>query len=477
MLSLLVVSLWLRLTAPRTPEPVPVAVRPSSIAVLPFRNTNPDSSYDYLGYGLGADLSRLLGELPGLSVAPTRWPVAASNGGNARALGERLNVGTILQGTVRPAAGQIRVTAHLIDVNAGFDLWSETYDAPAADLLRVQREIAQAIAATLRLPVSAGTTRRAPPSGEAYDAYLAGTYLLVRGDSRDAAAAVGHLARAIRLDSSFALAYAALAEAQMPRHQPDLPPRLTMLTAQSAALRALELDSTLASAHRLLGEIQFGYHRNWAAADSEFQRAIALAPRSPDGYQAYSRFLLAMGKPAESLAMSRRAFELSPLSAAAQEQLGWHYVHARELDLGRQALARAIALDSTWWRPHFDLALLEQGASNYGQARRHVEDAGHRAPLRLEILVSGVQLIALSGQPDSARGMMRGFRAPFWRVPPYLEACLQAALGDRTKAFASLNQAVLERSEQVPLLRLDPRLDVLRADPRFSRLVKRLGLP
>jgi Tfp pilus assembly protein PilF len=250
-----------------------------------------------------------------------------------------------------------------------------------------------------------------------------------------------------------------------------------MLTAESAALRALELDSTLASAHRLLGEIRFGYHRNWPAAEAEFQRAVALAPRSPEGYQAYSRFLLAMGKPAESLAMSRRAVELSPLSAAAQEQLGWYYVHTRELDPAREALEHAIQLDSTWWRPHFDLALLEQVASNYGQARAHLHQAALRAPLRLELLVAGVQLMALAGQADSARSRMMGFRAPFWRVPPYLEACLQAALGERTKAFASLDQAVLERWEQVPFLRLDPRLDALHADPRFGRLVKRLGLP
>lgn len=114
------------MSAPRTPEPVRVAVRPSSVAVLPFLNTNPDSSYDYLGYGLGNDLSRVLAELPGLTVAPTRWPVDAGGAVNPGVLGRRLGVGTLLQGTVRPAGGRIRIAAHLIDVSEGFDLWSET---------------------------------------------------------------------------------------------------------------------------------------------------------------------------------------------------------------------------------------------------------------------------------------------------------------------------------------------------------------
>ena len=177
--------------------------------------------------------------------------------------------------------------------------------------------------------------------------------------------------------------------------------------------------------------------------------------------------------------MSLRAVELNPLSPAALEQLGWHYLHIRDFDRGRETLARAIQLDSSSWRPHFDLALLEQAAANYGRARTHLSNAARRAPLRLAPRIAAAQLMALSGQPDSARVMMQGLRPPFWptAVPPYLEACVQAALGERSKAFASLEQAMVERSELLPYLRIDPRLDQLRADPRYARLVKRLRLP
>jgi TolB-like protein/Tfp pilus assembly protein PilF len=477
--GLLLLTLWLRLTAP-TPAapPVKVAARPNSIAVLPFINTNPDSTDDYLGVGLASGLTRTLSRLAGIRVADQAS--AFSEWGDPLGRGRRLQVGTVLEGTLRRVGDQLRVTARLVDVNQGFELWSETYDRRSAEVLQVQEEIVRAVAATLRLPVADSAAlqlRRPTSSSEAYDAYMVGRYRLGRSGPNDAAEAVANFTRAIRLDSSFAVAYAALAEAQMPRYQEELPPRLTLLTAESAARTALQLDSTLAGPHRTLGEIRWGYSRDWPGAEAEFRRAIELAPSGPDAHQAYARFLFAMDRRAEALALGQRAVELSPLSPAARENLGWLYVHARDFDRAREALARSIQLDSTNWRPHFDLMLLEQAATNYGQARAHLERATRRALLRLDLRVSWVQLLALSGQADSARAYMQGFHSPFWRVPPYLEACMQAALGDRAKAFASLEQAVAERSELVPYLRIDPRLDPLRADPRFARLVRRLRLP
>ena len=475
--GLLLVSVWLRFSAPPTPHPVKITARPSSIAVLPFRNTNPDSSDNYLSYGLGAEIARMLGRMPGLTLADVTWPPVAAE--NPVELGERAGVGSVLEGTVRRAGGRLRVTAHLVDVGEGFDLWSETYEAPASDLQQVQGEIVNAIALTLRLPAENSTQIRRPTNNTAaYDAYLGGTYLLARGDSRDGFETVSRLIRAVRLDSNFALAHAALAQAQMPEVQQELPPRLTLLTAESAARRAIQLDSTLASPHRVLGEIRMGYYRDWPGAEREFQRAIALAPSSPEGYAAYARFLLAMGRADSALAIGRRAALLNPLSPEAEEQLGWLYLHTRELDQAREVLSRAIQRDSLDWRPHFDLGLLELSAANYGRARDHLENSVRRAPLRLELHVAWAQLLALAGQSDSAMIFMQQFRYPFWKwVPPYLEATMQAALGQRSKAFASLEQAAAERSELVPYLRIDPRLDQLRADPRFSRLVKRLQLP
>jgi serine/threonine-protein kinase len=397
-------------------------------------------------------------------------------------VGRRLGVGTVLEGTIRRAGERLRLTVHLVDVSEGFDLWSETYDRSTADLLQIQDEIRQAIAGALRvgMPDSANRFRSPTSSPEAYDDYLVGLYLLEAGSGKDRSQAVTYLERAVRYDSAFALAYAALAEAHLPDPSfASLPPRPAMLSAQTAALRALELDTTLADPHRTLGAIRFGYHRDWPAAEVEFTRAIALEPRSSQGYRDYSRFLLAMGRTDESLQASERALELSPADPATVAHLGWHYLHARQYAPAREALERAILMDSTDWRPHFDLALLEQTAGNYPQALTHLERAGHLAPSRIDIMVAGAQLQALTGDSQRAGATLRWLesRPTSEYVSPYHIACVQATLGRRTEAFASLARAVKERSELVPYLGIDPRLDTLRADRRFTRLLRQLRLP
>jgi TolB-like protein/Tfp pilus assembly protein PilF len=481
LLGLFVVSLWVRLAAPRRPEPAPVAARPSSLAVLPFVNTNPDSADDYLGYGVAAELTRSLSQVPGLSVADRGAAFSRSTGDPLR-LGRQLGVGTVLEGTIRRAGERLRLTVHLVDVGEGFDLWSETYDRTAADLLQIQNEIRDAIASTLRVGLPDAADRFSPStsSPEAYDAYLAGIYLLEEAGGNDPQRAVTYLERAVRSDSGFALAHAALAEAHLPGGSyQSQPPRLAMLAAQAAALRALELDSTLAAPHRTLGTIRFGYNRDWPAAEAQFTRVIALEPRSSQGHQAYSRFLLAMGRADQSLQASERAVELSGGGAPSVGHLGWYYLHARQYGPARETLERAIEMDSTGWRAHFDLALLEQALGNYQQAMAQLERAGKLAPSRIEVMALGGQLQALAGDTVRARSTLRWLQDPssLRYVSPYLIACVQAALGQRTAAFASLERAVKDRSEMVPYLRIDPRVDSLRSDRRFPRLLRRLRLP
>jgi TolB-like protein/Tfp pilus assembly protein PilF len=478
------VSLWLRFAVPVRSEPVRVAARPSSLAVLPFVNTNPDSADDYLGYGFAAELTRALDRLPGLSVAARSSAFGLQGRGEPpRTIGRRLNVGTVLEGSIRRAGERLRVTTHLVDVNEGFDLWSDTYEREAGDLLAVQREIERAIAGALRIPItedSASAPRQPTGNPAAYDAYLAGTYLLDQPGPDALREAVAYLNRAIRLDSSFALAHAALAEAYLPAAgREELPPRVAMPRAEAAALQALKLDSTLAEAHSTLGAIRFLYYRDWRGAESELRRAIAMDPGSAEAQHAYSHFLLAMGRSDESLEKMEKAVQLSPEAPSLGQHLGWHYLHARRYPEARKSLARAIELDSTAWRAHFDLALLEQTAGNYDQALGHL-----KVPLLLEPEHPAVQLAlgqihALSGRTDEARAILERLQADARQryISPYLIGCLQAVLGQRVQAFASLDRAVRQRSALVPYLRIDPRLDPLRTDRRFSRLLRQVRLP
>ncbi len=483
-MSLLVGSLWLRATAPGSGAPVRAAVRANSMAVLPFTNASPDSADNYLGHGVAAELTRSLNQLPGLRVTARSSAFGVQRGeGDPRVTGRRLNVGAVLQGSVRRSGDRLRVTAHLVDVDDGYDLWSETYERSPGDIFAIQDEIRDAVAGTLRIPSAGDSTlssSRMTSNLAAYDAYLAGRYLLEQFTPGTAPRAINYLTRAVRLDTSFARAYVALAEAYLRRGGLESePPLVALPLAKAAVTRALELDSTLAQAHTTLGDIHFGFDRNWRSAEVEFRRAIALEPSWPEAYHAYSHYLLAMGRIDEAREAAERAIELSPAAPELIRHLGWHYLHVREYGRAREALWRAIDLDSGAWRPHLDLALLEQVTGNYGEAATHLRIPLRVAPQRAEVQVALGQTYASSGRADSAQAILRRLleAAEQRYISPYLIGALQGSLGQRTQAFASLNRAVKERSDLVVYLRIDPRVDSLRTDRRFPRLLRQLRLP
>jgi tetratricopeptide (TPR) repeat protein len=225
--------------------------------------------------------------------------------------------------------------------------------------------------------------------------------------------------------------------------------------------------------------VRFGYHRDWSSAEAEFRRGIALDSSSPEGYEAYSRFLLAMGRRDESLEANEEAVKLSPTSFRSLEQLGWYQLYSRHYDQARETLARVIALDSTAWRPRFYVAQADQALGRYDDAITHLQAALQQAPGRAELRAALGQVYARSGRIEEARTILTGMLEQSQQryVSPYLVATVQAALGQRRQAFASLTRALTERSQLVGYLGIDPRLDSLRTDPRFAPLLRRLRLP
>ncbi len=276
-LGLLGVTLWLRYTAPipapvgRVPEP-----RPSSIAVLPLVNASPDTANEYFSDGITEELTAALGRVPGLRVAaPSSAFSLKGRNEDPQELGRRLNVATVLEGSVRLDDDRLRLTVHLVSVSEGFDLWSETYERPATHLLAVQNEIARSVVAALRAP-GAGQLppSEAPTSSlEAYTTYLRARHEMGRAGQTSQATAL--FEEAIRLDSTFAPAWAGLAAAHAQAAVAGgARPADAMPAARTAALRALSLDSTLAVAHSTIARVRFLYDWEWSGADSAFQRAL-----------------------------------------------------------------------------------------------------------------------------------------------------------------------------------------------------------
>ena len=483
-LALLVVSLWLRATTPTRGQPLPPAARASSLAVLPFVNTSPDVADNYLGHGLAAELTRRLARVQGLRVSPRSSAFAPRQvQGDPRIAGRRMGVAAVLMGSIRRSGDRLRVTARLVDVDEGFDIWSETFERQSSEVFDIEDEIRIAVADALRAPLGRESTAgqlRPTTSVLAYDAYLAGQYELDHPAPGSARRAQAHLTRAVRLDSAFARAHAALAEAHMLRGGPDaMSPVMAIPLAKAAVLRALDLDSTLAEAHATLGTIRFVFDHNWSEAELEFRRALALDPTAAELYPPYARFLSALGRMEESRGFIERALQLSPLSPGLTHQLGWHYLHARQYDRARETLLGAMAMDTSAWRMNLDLALLEHAAGNYPAAEAHLWRAEASASQRAELVAATAQLQAAQGKSEEAKTLLSQLQtsASDRYISPYLIASVQASLGQRSAAFASLDRAVKERAELIAFLRIDLRVDSLRTDRRFARLLRQLRLP
>jgi eukaryotic-like serine/threonine-protein kinase len=391
-------------------------------------------------------------------------------------------VGTVLEGSVRQSGDRLRVSLHLVSVSEGFDLWSETYERPAGDVFAVQGEIAQAVVAAMRVPGAPSTTPAVgpTPSLEAYAAYLRGRHALGRARGGEPSRAAGLFEEAIRLDSTFALAWAALSAAHALRAIAEgVRPADAMPAAQVAAGRALALDSTLSMAHTTLGLVSFLYDRDWGAADSAFQRALRINPNRPEVHHWYAHLLVALGQWDEALLHGRRAEELTPLDPETIAHLGWHYLYAKRYAEAREQLDRAVGVDSSRATTRALLGLLAEVLGDYELAESHYRGVLERVPGDVEALASLGRVHALDNRPDDAQAVLAQLDSLSAEryVSPYLLAGIAEPLGDRRRAFAWLEEAVADRAGQMVYLSLDPRLDGLRGDRRFARIRRSVGLP
>lgn len=483
-LALFAVTLWLRYTAPR---PAPAAIvtepRPSSIAVLPLVNASPDSANEYLSDGVTEELTAALERMPGLRVAaPSSAFAVRRRSEDPREAGRRLDVATVLEGSVRQAGDRLRVTVHLVNVREGFDLWSETYERLPGEVFAVEQEIARSVVAALRIRGAGPLPAAAAPTSslDAYTAYLRGRHAMARPGAADPTRATTLFQEAIQFDSNFAPAWAGLGAAHALRATAEgARPADAMPAARTAAIRALALDSTLAVAHGTVALVRFLYDWEWNGADSAFQRALIVNPSRPEVHRWYSLLLMALGRRDEAMVHARRALDLSPLDPETIAHFGRLHLYARRYADARESLERAQAVDTSLAGPRYQLGLLAEMLGDHELAESHYRAALDRAPGDLELLASLGRAHALDGRPEDAGAVLAkldSLSADRY-VSPYLLAGIAEAQGDTRRAFAWLEEAVADRAGQLVYLSLDPRLDRLRGDRRFARIQRSVGLP
>lgn len=473
------------LVAPPPPPP-PTSLGPESraIAVLPFVNSSTDPENEYFSDGITDELITALTKVEGLHVASRTSVFALKNvREDVRALGARLNVSAVLEGTVRKAANRLRITAQLTSVADGRTLWSERYDREMADVFAIQDEIAGTIVRTLRSTLLGElgdpTPVRYTANVRAYSLYLKGRFWWNRRSQAAIKEGIGFFEQAIREDPRYALAYSGLADSYaLDLDYRGAPVIEGMERARAEARKAIALDDTLAEAHTSLGWVTFIYDWDWVGAEREFSRAIELNPRYSTARQWHSWFLAAMGRFDEALAEGRAAIELDPLSVSIRRSMGWLQYYARHLDGALENLRRALVMNPTAEETHRLLGLVYAQQGLYDEATASFREAVSNSEGDMLSYAGLGHVAALAGRADEARAVLKELeeRQRTRYVSPVALAMIQVALGDVDASFDLLEKAHQERRGWLAYLRIEPVLDPLRSDRRFHRLLERMRL-
>jgi serine/threonine-protein kinase len=455
-----------------------------AIAVLPFVNSSADPENEYFSDGITDELITALTKVEGLRVASRTSVFALKNlREDVRALGARLNVSAVLEGTVRKAGNRIRITVQLTSIADGRTLWSERYDREMADVFAIQDEIAGTIVQTLRSTLLGElgdpTPVRYTANVRAYSLYLKGRFWWNRRSQAAIKEGIGFFEQAIQEDPGYALAYSGLADSYaLDLDYRGAPVVEGMERARAEARKAIALDETLAEAHTSLGWVTFIYDWDWVGAERELSRAIQLNPRYSTAHQWYSWFLAAMGRFDEALAEGRAAMELDPLSVSIRRSMGWLQYYARHFDGALENLRRALVMNPTAEETHRLLGLVYTQQGLYDEASASFREAVSNSESDMLSYAGLGHVAALRGQADEARVVLRELeeRQRTRYVSPVALAMVQVALGEVDASFDLLEKAHQERRGWLAYLRIEPILDPLRSDPRFHGLLERMRL-
>jgi serine/threonine-protein kinase len=456
-----------------------------SIAVLPFLNLSADPDNEYFCDGLAEELLGALTKIRRLFVV-ARASAFSFKGKDldAREIGRRLNVNTILEGSVKKAGDQLRVSVRLINADSGFQLWSERFDRRMTDLFALQDEITLAIIEQLKVELlekeKLALLGRRQGNLEAYNLYLKGRYFWAQRP-QGINKAIEYFELAIGKDPHSALARAGLADCYVTLGSWEngvLPPVQAMAKAKAAATRALELDSRLADAHATLAYRTTHYDWDWTTAEAQYRRALELNPNYAVGHHWYSHYLTAMGRTAESLAASKRCLELDPLDLVINTHMAWHHHFARQYEEAVEQCWKTNELHpNSFWPPYFfALAYQQQGkvAEAAAEFKKAIQMSGS-----VTFTTAGLgHLYASAGKSAEARAILDELRSRAQKsyVPSYDLALVRTGLGWTDDAFEWLNKALEERSGWLTYLKAEPRLDSLRGDSRFNELLRRVRL-
>ncbi|MBA3260592.1 MAG: protein kinase [Gemmatimonadales bacterium] len=458
--------------------------RQASVAVLPFRNLSPDAREEYLSDGITEDLINALGRVPELRVAArTSTFTFKGKAEDVRRVGARLNVGAVVEGSFRKLGDTLRVTAQLVSVADGYQLWSGRYEQPSAGLLAIEDELSRAIVRALspRAARGLGPSRASSltDNPEAHKLYLKGRHHVGKLTEEDERTAIRFFDQAIGLDPTFALAYSGLADAYGFLYSAFLPPAEGMPKAKAAARRALELDPSLAEAHASLGNILMWYDWDWPGAEQSFRRAVELNPSYATARHYYGQLLVFLGRFNEAAAQLNQARQLDPLSMNIEVTAAWPLLYGLRYDEAIDAVRKTVAADSSFLGGQFVLAQAYMAKGEFGLAEARLQVMRSLTDDHPDVMGRLAYVYAMSGQRQQAYSMADSMQARYRKGgadEAYALGVAYTGLGEKERALNWLETAYAERSTWMNLAKVHPELNPLRGEARFQTLLEKLRL-
>jgi TolB-like protein/Tfp pilus assembly protein PilF len=456
-----------------------------SIAVLPFKNMSPDLEDEYFSDGLTEELIGALAKVDGLRVT-SRTSAFAFKGVSLdiRDLGERLNVKTVLEGSVRREQSQVRVTAQLIDVQDGYHLWSESYDYELESVLLLQETISRAIVGALRIQLSSKADERLKTNSvvdsEAYDLYLKGRYHWARLSTGGFLQSIEAFQKAIAIEPDFAPPHAGLANAfSFAGYFGVMPPQEAFPRSISEADIALALDPDSSEALVARGMACLLYEWDWDCARDKLLLALELSPNFSMAHWAYTQYLM-VAAPSAALSSALRALALDPLSLPIMNLVAFTYLDQEMFAEAIRMDEEMIAIDPTFAAAHWNLGVIHTLQGRYDQASDALTKAveysgGVPSALAMQAYARGKSgdeagaLEVLAELESRRESPNRGY------VAPVLIAHVYEGLGKTEDAIDWLEKALVERDGWLILLNAYPRFESLRGDTRFQEILGRVG--
>jgi len=465
-----------------TAAPASVAFNPPphSIAVLPFVNLSGDQGQEYFSDGLTEELLNSLAAIEGLQVAARTSSFSFKEHPDIVTVAHKLNVASVLEGSVRRSEHTLRVTAQLINAVTGFHLWSKTYDRELGDVLKLQTEIATAVADALKVTlfgdvaakIELGGTRNAA----AFDAYLQGRKADVGEDAKAILEAIAAFTEAIRLDSNYALAFAGRSLAYSGYAQEfaaGAAIRESYNKALADARQALALAPELAEGHLALGLYLESGSLDFAKASEEYDRARNLAPGNAELLRVSGRFAVYLGHIDPGLTALRRAIVLDPLNPRSHDVFSQGLYYAHRYQEAVAAATDAISLDSDYQPAYASRGLAYYALGSFESARALSESKPDFQFNQVCLAMTYDKL----GRHADAEGQLAKLRAALGNAGAYQYATVYAQWGNRAKALEWLDTAMRLRDPGLAYLKSDPLLDPLRNEPRFQAIERALKFP